>query len=378
MVLYNKNMSGKVILFKIIGIKDGENIEIQIYRIVAFFMVLLYLITLIANFFIFIFGPDIYVNTNYYDNLFFYTSGLVFAILFILSRFYNRHYPTFFLLTMSLALFAFWFVDNGISGSIPYFFILPMSTSVLLLSGIRLFLFQTFLISGMTLLVVLEYNYPEIVTFYPSRAIKYIDVYGGILMAFGFFTIIFWFVIYNYKRIQEDLSKKNALLKELAQKDSLTGLLNHGAIFRMLQREIERAKRYNTPLSIIMFDLDFFKKFNDENGHHMGDLLLVKVAKVFKENLRFVDIIGRYGGEEFLVILPGTPLREAYNVAEKIRKMIKTIKVEGVGGITISGGVATFKREKYKREKEYIELIKEADHLLYKAKEEGKDRIKIK
>ncbi|TYB32106.1 MAG: diguanylate cyclase [Candidatus Mcinerneyibacterium aminivorans] len=161
-------------------------------------------------------------------------------------------------------------------------------------------------------------------------------------------------------RIKE-MEKK---LKEKAKRDGLTDLYNHETIIRQLDYEIERENRYNLQLSIAMCDIDDFKKINDNYGHQTGDDILKRLAFILEENVRNVDIVGRYGGEEFLIIFPHTSCNQAYKVCERIRKEIK--KKEK---ITVSIGVVELKNENCK------EFIKKADDLLYNAKNSGKDCI---
>jgi len=160
-------------------------------------------------------------------------------------------------------------------------------------------------------------------------------------------------------------------LKKLVKIDGLTNLYNHNSIYEELSKEIKRCKKYNDELSIIMFDIDYFKKVNDEYGHQMGDEVLRTVAKKMKKIFRESDFIGRYGGEEFLVILPRTVKIDAFKVAERCRKIIETIEFpsEKKLHIRISGGLKEWKSESA------LKLVNEADKLLYLAKYNGRNRI---
>ncbi|MCX8070142.1 MAG: sensor domain-containing diguanylate cyclase [Thermodesulfovibrionales bacterium] len=165
-------------------------------------------------------------------------------------------------------------------------------------------------------------------------------------------------------------------LIELSRTDMLTGINNRGYLEQRLIEEWERHKRHKRPLSIIMFDIDDFKKVNDNFGHLAGDIVLKTIAKVSQSNLREIDIIGRYGGEEFCCILPDTELKDAYKVAERIRLAIQneTIVYKSHNiNVTISGGVADVTDNM----KDYDELFRCADNALYVAKKSGKNRIEI-
>ncbi len=179
------------------------------------------------------------------------------------------------------------------------------------------------------------------------------------------------------KRYSEKLKEAHKTINELKQKlneaqknmitDPLTGVYNRRGLFHFLKQEMERALRYKHPFSIIMADLDHFSKINNTYGHLAGDIVLKKFCSTVLAIIRKVDILGRYGGEEFIIILPNTKLDDAYSVAEKIRNTISKLKFQykdKVFGVTSSFGVAQFK------ETDTIEtLIKRADKALYRAKE---------
>ncbi|MGH9360359.1 MAG: GGDEF domain-containing protein, partial [Thermoanaerobaculia bacterium] len=173
---------------------------------------------------------------------------------------------------------------------------------------------------------------------------------------------------------------ENARLFESATYESLTGLLRREAILEQLERELDRALRYKRPLTIAMADLDHFKEVNDRHGHLAGDALLKRVAQVAAAGLRSTDAIGRYGGEEFLLVLPETDLGGAGAVAEKIRSMVQraTVPLEdgSVAGATISIGLAALE-EFGPREARITarDLLAEADRSLYEAKNGGRNRV---
>jgi len=158
--------------------------------------------------------------------------------------------------------------------------------------------------------------------------------------------------------------------------DELTGVYNKRALYRILDREIKRAERFKHPLTIIMLDIDFFKVYNDKNGHLAGDLLLKKVAKIIEGKIRDVDSVARFGGEEFAIILPETSHDGALKVGEKIRKAIADAHFPGEekqpsGNVTVSLGLVTFHGE-YKTGKR---MLVSADELLYRAKESGRNKL---
>nr|WP_246434149.1 diguanylate cyclase [Spirochaeta isovalerica] len=159
-------------------------------------------------------------------------------------------------------------------------------------------------------------------------------------------------------------------LKQMALTDGLTQLYNHSYIHERLVEEISYTKRHELNLSLIMFDLDNFKLVNDTFGHKQGDKVLQKVSRSIKDIIREEDVAGRYGGEEFIIILPNTDHVSAFKVAEKIRKSVKNLKWDNRDmKITLSGGVSTLSKESIN------EFIEKTDVLLYKAKHDGKDKI---
>ena len=164
--------------------------------------------------------------------------------------------------------------------------------------------------------------------------------------------------------------------KKMSLLDELTGVYNKRALYRILDQEIKRAERFKHPLTIIMMDIDFFKVYNDKNGHVAGDILLKKLAKIVENKIRDVDTLARYGGEEFLVILPETSHNDAVKVAERIRKTIEQTKFKGrekqpKGKVTVSLGLATY----YGKYNDKTKLINSADKLLYQAKERGRNQL---
>ncbi|MDF2500059.1 MAG: diguanylate cyclase/phosphodiesterase [Anaerosporomusa subterranea] len=159
-------------------------------------------------------------------------------------------------------------------------------------------------------------------------------------------------------------------LEKLSITDVLTGLNNHRYIIEFLGKKMAESDRYNTPLSIGMFDLDNFKKVNDNYGHVEGDNVLHDVAECLKNNIRNTDVLGRYGGEEFLLVFPYTSIEQAYDLTERIRILVSELLIGNREiKITISGGLAEYNGESL------TNFIRQADQNLYHAKESGRNRV---
>ena len=174
------------------------------------------------------------------------------------------------------------------------------------------------------------------------------------------------------KQRTEELLVKNAELLRLSITDNLTKLYNRVKLDKSLQEEMNRSLRYNTNFSIILLDIDYFKKVNDNFGHQIGDEVLIESAQVLSKNIRNVDILGRWGGEEFLVICPETKIEDAIKVASHIKEAIKLHKFTTYPNtVTMSLGVASFNKDI----KNVDNIILNADKALYQAKEEGRDRV---
>ncbi len=173
---------------------------------------------------------------------------------------------------------------------------------------------------------------------------------------------------------------QNAHLYELAMVDGLTGLFMRRYFDARVEEEIERSKRYKTPFSVVMIDVDDFKKLNDEHGHLIGDRVLRSIADVVKAQMRGVDTAARYGGEEIVLILPRTEMVAAYNVGERIRAAIAEERVTTdsepprVLGVTASFGIASYPESKAR---DGEDLVRKADRALYRAKKTGKNRVEL-
>lgn len=163
---------------------------------------------------------------------------------------------------------------------------------------------------------------------------------------------------------------------ELAQVDTLTGLPNRRHLMATLMKEVERAQRYTLPLSVLFIDLDRFKAFNDTYGHLAGDALLREFGAALRKHTRTTDMAGRYGGEEFAVVLTNTPLQGAITAAERIRVAAEQAKVPVKDGTALAGTTVSIGAAELREGQAMEDLLRAADAALYQAKEEGRNRVK--
>lgn len=178
------------------------------------------------------------------------------------------------------------------------------------------------------------------------------------------FAMIFWLLVHLFNSL--------AYAKNLAQYDSLSKLYNRRTLEKLSTHEIKLSLNENTPLSVLMIDIDNFKNLNDKYGHHIGDIGIKHVARIMSKSVRKVDIVGRYGGEEFVVVLPKTGIEQAIIIAEKIRKSIEQSTFSDNHSVTVSIGLTECNISNDTRT--FNDLCKKADLALYKAKEEGRNR----
>jgi diguanylate cyclase (GGDEF)-like protein len=161
-------------------------------------------------------------------------------------------------------------------------------------------------------------------------------------------------------------------VKQLAYLDGLTGIFNRRFFELRISEEIERARRYGTGMAVIMADIDQFKRLNDEFGHLLGDEVLRQVSSIFHQQVRKIDVVCRYGGEEFAILLTQTSAQQAFTIAEKLRRQVENWQFPGVPrAITISAGVAAFPTHGKTRD----EIVRAADNGLYVAKQQGRNRV---
>ena len=197
-------------------------------------------------------------------------------------------------------------------------------------------------------------------------------VYQGRFVALAIF-----FDITDKVLLERELEKEKLRFQELSETDPLTGIFNRRKLDNILDGYVKLALRYNMPLSLIMFDIDHFKEINDNYGHQIGDNILIELADLIKTNLRETDFFARFGGEEFMILMPETNLVYAKAKAESLRKLIEENVFKYIYRLTCSFGVVEYgEKDNFGNTQDIINsFIKRVDNALYKAKENGRNRV---
>jgi diguanylate cyclase (GGDEF)-like protein len=172
--------------------------------------------------------------------------------------------------------------------------------------------------------------------------------------------------------LNKRLHRANVQLQEIAHTDSLTQVWNRYRIEQAIDAELSAAERYDRPCSVLLFDVDRFKQVNDKFGHESGDQVLKRMTKAVEGQLRGTDFLGRWGGEEFIVLASNNLLSEAGNLAQRLRKHVAGIQFPEVGNVTISIGVAQWRAGESRRA-----LLERADKAMYQAKQNGRNRVEL-
>jgi len=184
----------------------------------------------------------------------------------------------------------------------------------------------------------------------------------------AFRLMVFLFIVWMITRHKKLLETQ----RELAMMDPLTGVANRRAFLQLARTEIDRSRRYNHPFSVMVMDIDDFKRINDHFGHHTGDRLLNTVAETLKTHVRAIDIVARFGGDEFVALLVKTEETAAARIARKLQRQLLGIMQENQWQVTFSIGLATY----HSSPDSVDETIKAADELMYHVKHNGKDNIR--
>lgn len=282
------------------------------------------------------------------------------------------------ILWVSLPVFTNLRLYLGYRGGSHIFFILFSLLPILTIQEYRKRL--TSLLSGMNLLFFfLTYRYqptPELLSVFSPWMIRSIELFT---MGFVLVTIVLVFFInqriidrYETELTEKRMSLESALVevKNFATLDALTGILNRGHMEKRIREELARGNRYGFPISLILFDIDHFKQINDVFGHDIGDVVLKKMVDTVAGRIRETDALGRWGGEEFMLLMPYTDAKNADLVAQKLCRSLGWVDHGECGKITASFGVA-----QWINNESFAELYKRLDNALYAAKSAGRNRV---
>lgn len=203
-----------------------------------------------------------------------------------------------------------------------------------------------------------------------ALALLVIVMVGAIALRFATLSRALQREVDHRQHTEQQLLTSNSALERLANTDRLTGLWNRLKFEEVAHQEVSRADRYDYPLSLVFFDLDHFKNINDQHGHEIGDQVLCRLAKLVSGHLRESDSLCRWGGEEFLILMPHTDRQQAGHLAEKLRELVNRAQLLDQQPISASFGIAQLQRGEMLRD-----LVRNADAALYRAKQLGRNRV---
>lgn len=263
-----------------------------------------------------------------------------------------------------------WFTRGGSVGGGQHYLVFLAVIIVAITRGVfRIIALLAFaaMIAG---LLFVEYQYPGFIARFSTRADRLVDVGMGLAAGLAGTMIILNEYVRRYRLEHDQLRDYARRLELMAIADDLTGIANRRYVMKRLREEIDQASRYQRPLSLILFDVDHFKGVNQSRGHGAGDRVLVAVVRLVEEMIRSTDLFGRYGGEEFVIVLPETTREGGLALAEKIRKAVETTEFHEGVRITVSIGVAERVTETMPEQ-----LIERAHASLFRAKRDGRNRV---
>ncbi len=315
---------------------------------------------------------NIIILHDFMNSLFSFAGSIIFILCYYISRYRNMEAAAYVLIIAFVTFIltpVLWIYNGETQGGLHYFIVLFAISYTAAFSGKKLWFAIVTLLMVFISLLILEYHLPDMISLYETRFQRYSDVGVSYLISITFCIVILLVFHYRYDIERLKVASYARELEHLSVTDSLTGLYNHRQILLMLEQQMSLFTRYGTRCSIFLFDIDHFKRVNDRHGHVRGDLVLEELAKLIRSKIRKTDIFGRYGGEEFLIILTHTDIEGARHAAEMVRSLVEHHEFPSNIAVTISGGVAQYS------EGTVTEFIDKADAFLYKAKKGGRNHV---
>ena len=300
---------------------------------------------------------------------------LFFVVVLIISQLSKKFDAAIFVTVYGLNFLLFpalYFTTGGIHSGAPLYFMIGIILTVLMMNSKKMIITVILEIISFSCVFYVGYKRPEMVATLTNAA-SHRDIALDFIIVSLFIAVLVKVLSVYYQREQSHANELLLKLEDLSIKDPLTSVFNRRFLLRYLESGISRNLENNTPVSIIMFDIDNFKGLNDKHGHIVGDEVLRNICCIMVENCRHYDIVARYGGEEFMLVLPGAGEETAFKRAEQIRKRVEkaTLSESIKDSVTISGGVACFEKTMTSTE----EFISVADKYLYSAKKNGRNRV---
>lgn len=298
--------------------------------------------------------------------------SVIILIFYLNTKKHNFSLFLFFIVYNFFLLPLNFFVSGGNASGMPYYFLLAIVISVILLPEKHRILLSFLLLLYDSGLILLNTFLPDIVLPLPNRTAIIYDSFVGFFMSSLSLCFVLHLLTRENRVERSKVENFNKYLQDQSIHDPLTNLYNRRYLLNVLDREVLNAKENGTPLSVVMFDIDFFKKVNDTYGHLTGDEVLRNFSQLLLMETIDTAVAGRYGGEEFLIILSGKTAKEAFDFADNMRSICASNSLMASNNeiVTISGGVG-----EYKSDMNVIELIDEADSNLYKAKNSGRNKV---
>ena len=331
-------------------------------------LLLTFLFNCLAIVMILIFAAEAMSRENYYHAYFLLFITSLVIVNFIIIRLSGNAYFFYNFSVWLMGTMCIYLLSTGGVDKTGFLWCYVFPLLALYLQGIKT--------GGISLLFLMGYS--GALFFIPNNPFALVDYSSTFKMRFVAsmisITALSYFYEYSKEKSYEKLLSLSAELKKTSYSDFLTGLANRRYILQHLEHEKNMSERQTNVFSIILGDIDHFKNVNDTYGHDHGDLVLQAIAGILTETLRKVDIVSRWGGEEFLILLPAIDAQGSSLVAERLRQAIEQMKIQDknfVIRVTMSFGVATWK----KTDNSIDAFVKQADDNLYRAKEEGRNRI---